>query len=64
MVTKLRVLCLDQYPTPQYMIGAAAGIHHSVMSMYCLGTKDISPKHAARLAEVFDCEIEDVIGDA
>lgn len=47
---------------PNYQVGALAGIHHSVMSNYVQGKRDISIKHMKALCKVLGCSPEDILG--
>lgn len=61
VVTKLQ-LKLQAQKQPNYIVGAACGIHPTTLSFYARGIKPISVKHVAALCELFECDPEDILG--
>lgn len=61
-ITKL-MLKLQTTRQPNYIVGAACGIHPTTLSLYARGKQPISSKHLIALCKLFKCEPEDLIGD-
>jgi transcriptional regulator with XRE-family HTH domain len=61
-ITRL-MLKLQQTRQPNYIIGAACGIHPTTLSLYARGKQPISAKHLIALCELFQCEADNLIGD-
>lgn len=62
-LSKLRLKCMEM-GGPQYMIAALAGMSPSRLSEYILGHRDIPQHHLVGLCRVFQCEPDDIIGEA
>lgn len=61
-ITNLKALLLA-HPLPAYMVAAAAGIDPSTLSEFARGRRPISVYYRRRLAEVLECEPDDLLGD-
>lgn len=62
VITKL-MLKLQTTKQPNYIVGAACGIHPTTLSFYARGIKPISAKHLIALCKLFECEADDLIGN-
>lgn len=61
MITKLAAR-LQDFPGPQYITAARAGIHPTILSNYKQGKASIPRHHLDQLARVFECEPEELVG--
>lgn len=62
VITKL-MLKLQTTSQPNYVIGAACGIHPTTLSFYARGIKPISAKHLIALCKLFECEADELVGN-
>jgi hypothetical protein len=62
VITKL-MLKLQTTDQPNYIVGAACGIHPTTLSLYARGKQPISAKHLVSLCRLFECEPDDLIGN-
>jgi DNA-binding Xre family transcriptional regulator len=62
VITKL-MLKLQTAKQPNYVVGAACGIHPTTLSFYSRGLKPISAKHLIALCKLFECEPEELVGN-
>jgi transcriptional regulator with XRE-family HTH domain len=60
-ITRLRAAVLAS-GFPAYYVGAQAGVHHSTLSKYVRGERDIKVSHLATLSRVLGIPADDLVG--
>lgn len=60
-MTRLALRCIE-YPAPDYLIAQACGVSPGKFSLMQQGKSNVSMNLAIRLASLFRCKVQEVIG--